>query len=284
MSGVDEPVLHDWLGFARELAEAGWWADAVTAYEQALAALPGGTVAASTHGWQVELLGGFTVRRSGVVVDLAALRPQHRALLQVLCLFADEVVSDQRLCGWFWPDAAPDRARHRLAVGISALRATGMSSVERATGGYRMRLGGGDTDVRRFGRRLILARSTTGPARTRRLEEALAAWSGPLLPLSGDAEWVLGERDRLCDAAVDVAAELAQRYARDGRHHEVVRVSRAGLRIDRHADRLWRCLVAALAALGEPAAAATARREYRDVLADLGVVSPRSTPAGRVPA
>lgn len=312
MSRSDEPIPsapHDWVSFARELADAGWWADAVTAYESALGVLgidggfegalrgfggalgglgnggtgvgtSGASRVAGAGSWQVELLGGFEIRDAGGPVDLAGLRPQHRQLLQVFCVFAGRPLSDRRLCAWFWPDADQDRARHRLAVGVSALRSLpGGPVVERVGAGYRLLTADLETDVGRFERRLAAARVVTGAQRVARLEEAFAAYRGPLLPDAGSDEWVQDERDRLRDAAVDVAAELAERHAKLGRPRDVVRVARAGLRIDRHHDRLWRRLVTALTALGEPAAAATARQEYTAVLADLGVVTLSPMPA-----
>ena len=104
-----------------------------------------------------------------------------------------------------------------------------------------------------------------------RWENALAAYSGSLLPAAGDADWVVAERDRLQTLALGLASDLADAHARAGRPRDVVRVARGGLRHDRSHDRLWRRLVTALTELGEPAAAATARREYGEVLADLGV-------------
>ncbi|MEO5832969.1 MAG: BTAD domain-containing putative transcriptional regulator [Nakamurella sp.] len=302
MSRHDEPLRsaphewlsHEWLSFARELAEAGWWADAVTAYETALTGLDatvgGAFVAAGARTsaprvWRIQVLGGFAVSDGGGPADLTGLRPQHRELLQVLCVFAGGSVSDRQLCGWFWPDADPDRARHRLAVGVSALRSlVGAPVVERIPAGYRLQPAYVDTDAQRFERSVSAARRAAGTQRVARLEDAFAAYAGPLLPAADASEWVMAERDRLRDAAVDVAAELADRHARVGRHRDVVRVARAGLRLDRYHDRLWRRLVTGLTALGEPAAAATARREYTAVLADLGVVTLPARSSSRVPS
>lgn len=263
-----------WVSTARRLAAAGALTDAMAAYERAFGALdrPG-----SDSGWRIDVLGGFRVLVGDRPVDLGTLRPQHRVLLQVLCAHAGRPVPDARLIGWFWPDAEPAPARHRLTVGVSALRslltATGGPVLVRDEDGYVLRMDGDGTDARTFERLLTAARVARREDRVPRLELALAAYGGDLLPAAGEAEWVLAERDRLRDGALWAAAELADAHARAGRPREVVRVARAGLRWDRHHDRLWRRLVGALTELAEPAAAAKARREYTAVLADLGVVA-----------
>ncbi len=286
MSRTEEPTRaagHDWVAHARGLAAAGRWTEAAAAYERALTELgrvevPSGGGIAGTH---IRLLGGFAVSLDDGPVGLDALRPQHRELLQVLCVFAGRPLTDGQLCAWFWPDAAPDRARHRLAVGVSALRALpGLPPVARTPSGYRLALDG-ETDVQRFERLVAIARAAGPSDRVAALQEAFTAYSGALLPAAGPREWLVVERDRLRTTAVGLGAELAERHARAGRHRDVVRVARAGLRIDRHHDRLWRRLVTALTELGEPAAAATARRDYTAVLVDLGVCAPAPP---RVPA
>ena len=53
-----------------------------------------------------------------------------------------------------------------------------------------------------------------------------------------------------------------------------IQVTRHALALDRYQDGLWRRLIDALAADGQPAAAAAARREYAQVLAELDVPVP----------
>lgn len=275
MCDADDPAVRDaaaWLDTARRLAADGALTDAIAAYESAVRVLDR---PAGDGGWRITVLGGFSVSVDGRPVALSPLRPQHRMLLQVLSAHAGRSLGDRRICAWFWPDADPGTARHRLAVGVSAIRsvlsAAGGPQLVRGTDGYRLRIDGGSTDAGRFQRLLTVAGAAPREERVPRWENALAAYGGSLLPAAGDADWVVAERDRLQTLALGLASDLADAHARAGRPRDVVRVARGGLRHDRSHDRLWRRLVTALTELGEPAAAATARREYGEVLADLGV-------------
>ena len=276
MCRPDDPAAREaaaWLDAARRLVADGELPAAVAAYER-MALLVDRDAAEA--GCRITVLGGFEVSVAGRPVDLSGLRPQHRALLQVFAVHADRVLSDRRLCAWFWPDADPEAARHRLAVGVSAIRtllaAAGGTQLVRTSEGYRLRLDGDATDAGRFERLLVTARAARRDERLPRLESALAAYRDALLP-AVDAEWVLAERDRLQNLALGAAVDLAEAHARAGRFVDTVRVARIGLGHDRTCDRLWRRLVGALTEIGEPAAAATARRQYTEVLADLGVVA-----------
>ncbi|WP_157970742.1 AfsR/SARP family transcriptional regulator [Nakamurella deserti] len=269
-----------WVAMARRLAADGALPEAVAAYERAVRSFdrPGRDAGGSTGpAVRVRLFGAFELRIDGVPVGSAGLRPQHHALLQALCVHAGRAVPDTRLGEWFWPDAEPGRVRHRVAVGVSALRsmltAAGGPSLIRDRDGYRLVLAHDGTDVRRFDQLAADARGGRREGRTERLEAAFAAYGGTLLPGAGEAAWVVEERDRVRARASWVAAELADAFARAGRPRDVVRVTRTALRWDRCQDRLWRRLVAALTDLAEPAAAAAARREYTAMLDDLGVVA-----------
>jgi DNA-binding SARP family transcriptional activator len=109
------------------------------------------------------------------------------------------------------------------------------------------------------------------------LEQAVATDTGDLLPDDGPAEWVVTEREQLRGAVASACEQLAAHHAAAGDHAAAVRVARHGLDRDRYRDRLWQLLVDSLDADGHPAAAATARTAYHEVLAEMGVPAPRAS-------
>jgi len=69
---------------------------------------------------EFRILGPLEASREGNVVDLGA--RQQRALLAMLLLHANEVVSRDRLIDAIWGEAPPDRARNMIQVYVSRLR------------------------------------------------------------------------------------------------------------------------------------------------------------------
>jgi DNA-binding SARP family transcriptional activator len=225
------------------------------------------------------VLGGLALRLRGEWVPLDRLRPKARSILAMLAASTGEAVHRDTICAAMWPDADPDAARRRLQVAVSAIRrlvepdaARGEAQVMIRVGdGYALRLPPGhESDLARFERAARAASGSAGSQDT--WVQALAAYGGDLLPSEGDAEWVLPLRDRLRSEAVRVATRLAEHRLAAGDHPGAVEASEAGLRIDPYRDPLWQCLIEATAASGDQAAHAQARRRYRAVLAELGVV------------
>jgi DNA-binding SARP family transcriptional activator len=232
----------------------------------------------------VRCIGGFAVLRDGTPVALDGLRPQHQSLLRALALHAPSPVHRERLLEWFWQGRDPERAQHSLQVAISALRglldrapATPATSVVRRTGGgYALALGAADRhDVRRVERHLAAGRSALERGDVEAARNSLAAGvaelTADILPDDGPAEGVLAEREELRASVVRACQTLADLSAEAGDRTTAIQVTRHALALDRYQDGLWRRLVDALTADGQPAAAATARREYAQVLAELDV-------------
>jgi DNA-binding SARP family transcriptional activator len=233
---------------------------------------------------RIRLLGGFAIEVGGVAVDLEAIRPMHRALLRALCLHADQVVHRERLLEWFWAGRDPERSQHSLQVAISELRrllepnaARGeWTLLRREATGYRIALDSpADCDVRLIDAHLreaeAAARAGTTDVMVAALTAALGTYSGELLPEDGPADWAVGERDRLHDTLAAAAERLAEVRAAGGQHVEAVQAAQLGLQHDKYRDRLWQLLIASLSAAGHPAAAASARTAYDEVLAEMGV-------------
>lgn len=242
---------------------------------------------------RIRCLGGFGAELAGVPIDLDAVRPQHRALLRLLCLHANRTVHRDQLLEWFWSGRDPERSQHSLQVAISELRRLLEPAAPRGEWTLLRRKGNGyqitldspdDSDVRRLEHHLRAAQSATragDPATAAgHLEQAIGAYTGDLLPDEGPAEWVVAEREQLRTATATACEQLAGHYAAAGAHAEAARVARHGLDIDRYRDRLWQLLIDSLRADGHPAAAATARTAYHDMLAEIGVPTPQASGAG----
>ena len=157
---------------------------------------------------------------------------KQRALLAMLLLHANEVVSSDRLVDALWGEAASDDAAKALSVALSRLRkvleperspgAAGELLVTRPPG-YLMKLDADQLDVHRFDQLVQEARSVDDPATSAGLlREALALWRGP--PLADLAYESFGQSEiaRLEESRL---AALEQRIEFDlmlGHHDELV--------------------------------------------------------------
>src|SRR6266511_4725795 len=86
---------------------------------------------------QFSLLGPLSVSRDGAEVALGG--QKRRALLAVLLLDANQVVSRDRLIDALWGEEPPDTARNTLQVYVSQLRKLlPEGTLETAPPGYRL--------------------------------------------------------------------------------------------------------------------------------------------------
>jgi WD40 repeat protein/DNA-binding SARP family transcriptional activator len=137
------------------------------------------------------ILGPLEVRTNGVRVALGG--PKQRALLAILLLRADRVVSSDRLIEELWADDPPAAARHALEVHVSRLRKAlgvggGESRLITRAPGYLLRVTPGELDLQRFERLLAQGRRALGggdpDAAAGALREAEGLWRGrPLADL-----------------------------------------------------------------------------------------------------
>src|SRR5262249_42771167 len=151
--------------------------------------------------------------------------PKQRALLALLLLRRNEVVSRERLVDAIWGEGPPDSAANSLQVYVHGLRRVlGAERIERNGGGYRVNVTPEELDPARFEGPVRRAKETLGsrPADAADdLREALALWRGaPLADLAG--EHVAAEAQRLEESrlgAIELRndAELAA-----GRHEELL--------------------------------------------------------------
>jgi len=140
--------------------------------------------AASDTNLEFLALGPIAVRRDGQELPLGG--PRQRALLALLLLHANQVVSRDRLIDGLWGERPPATAAHTLDNYISRLRKLlGDGRISTRAPGYALLVRPGELDLDRFeqafaaGREHLAAGEASEAALTLRC--ALAVWRGPAL-------------------------------------------------------------------------------------------------------
>jgi DNA-binding SARP family transcriptional activator len=129
---------------------------------------------------EFRLLGPLQVLDGDTPVEIHGTK--RKAVLALLVLRANEVVSSDRLIDELWGERLPRNAAAALHSHVSRLRkALGPDVLARREWGYVLRTPPETIDVRRF--ELLLAQAEPMPAGERavKLAEALALWRGPTL-------------------------------------------------------------------------------------------------------
>ena len=132
------------------------------------------------------MLGPLEVLSDGRPLQLGP--PQQRALLALLLLNANQVITTDRLAEELWPGDVPKTAAKAIQVYISALRkAFGKSrdALETRGNGYVLRVEAGELDLHEFERLLERTRDEEAAPRAATLRSALSLWRGaPLADLT----------------------------------------------------------------------------------------------------
>jgi DNA-binding SARP family transcriptional activator/ABC-type transport system substrate-binding protein/outer membrane protein assembly factor BamB len=131
---------------------------------------------------EFHLLGPLEVLSDGEPLALGGAK--QRALLAILLLHANEVVSRDRLIDELWGESAPDTASHSLDVRMSRLRKAFEPHEPLVTrsGGYVLEVAPESVDVQRFERLLEEGRQANAAGEHEKalnaLESALGLWRG----------------------------------------------------------------------------------------------------------
>ena len=157
---------------------------------------------------------------------------RQRALLALLLLHANEVLSIDRLVDELWGERPPENAAKTLHVQISRLRkalagADGTPApVITRERGYELELDPERLDSRRFERLVAEGRSELAAGRAQRaadaLEEALSLWHGRPLDDLAYEPFAQRETARLEDLREGAIEQLVEAKLALGRHAEVV--------------------------------------------------------------
>jgi DNA-binding SARP family transcriptional activator len=144
---------------------------------------------------EIHLLGPVELVLEGVVAPLPA---KPRALLTLLALRRNEVVSMDRIVEDIWEGHPPETAVKAAQIYVSQLRKLVGERLESRAPGYRLRVEAGELDVDRFEE---LAGENDDLAA---LDEALALWRGPALADVSDLAFAQAEAARLEERRAEV--------------------------------------------------------------------------------
>jgi YVTN family beta-propeller protein len=228
---------------------------------------------------QFGLLGPVEVEEEGRFIALGSAK--QRALLAILLLHVNEVVSRDRLINDLWGERPPESAPHSLEVYVSRLRKTlqpdgGESLLVTRPGGYVLRLGSEQLDVSRFEHLAESGRSALAAgnfdAAAVRLREALSLWRGPALGELAYEPFARPEVERLEEQRLAALEERIEAELALGRHAALTGELESLSREHPLRERLRGQLMLALYRGGRQAEALEAYRKTRQHLVDeLGI-------------
>jgi len=210
---------------------------------------------------EFRLLGPLEVSADGELVELGGAKP--RALLAMLLLDANRVVSTDRLIDGLWEDDPPETAPKAIQVHVSAIRKLlGKERVVTREPGYLLRVDDSELDLVRF-RRL---------REQGRLDEALALWRGPPLADFRDHRFAQSDVARLEDERLACLEERIERDLAAGRHAELTGELEELVQEHPLRERLRELSMLALYRAGRQAEALAVYQQARRVLVDeLGI-------------
>ncbi len=215
---------------------------------------------------EFRILGPLEVVENGRQLDVGGAK--QRALLAILLLHANEVVSTDRLIDALWEDDAPETGRKALQVYVSQLRKTlGKDRITTRSPGYRLQVEPEELDLSRAQRLLQDGEAT----------EALALWRGPALADFAYERFAHSEIARLEDLRLACLEERIEGDLAAGRPGQLVGELEALVREHPLRERLRAQLMLALYRSGRQAEALEAYQDARQALVEeLGIEPGRS--------
>jgi predicted ATPase/DNA-binding SARP family transcriptional activator len=236
--------------------------------------------AATSSAIDFRVLGPLEIACGDRLVPVAA--PRQRALLAILLLRANEVVSSERLIEELWGETAPPTAASALRVHVAQLRQalgsvmpTDRLLVTRAPG-YALMVGPDQLDLHRFER--LVQEGDRALADGRRLEaaqalrDALALWRGPALADLAYEPFAQTEVARLEELRLGAIEKRVEADLALGRHADLVAELEALVAENPLREGFRRQLMLALYRSGRQAEALAAYQDARRTLLDeLGI-------------
>lgn len=215
---------------------------------------------------EFRILGPLEVVADGKALDVGG--PKQRAVLAMLLLEANRVVSLDRLIEGLWDENPPEKAQKALQVYISQLRKLlGRERLQTKAPGYLLRVELDQLDLARFQRLQDEGR----------LHEALSLWRGPPLSDFAYQRFAQAEIERLEELRLVCLEERIQRDLAGGLAGELVGEVEALVREHPLRERLRAQLMLALYRSGRQAEALEAYQAARHALVEeLGIEPGRS--------
>ena len=227
----------------------------------------------------ITCFGGYRMAINGEESPLAQLRPQARALLQILSLNPDRDHHRECLEDILWPGIDHSVARHRLQVAVSSVRSilcgAGVA-IRRRGENYRLSLcSGASVDVRDFTKAIskadILSARGDLEGRMSARRHALGLYTGDLLPEVTRFPSIETERDRLRHSAAAAAAALASDHRTLGEYEQAFAMAQRSVQLEPYQEISWLILADLHEKLGDSGSAEYVRREHSRRRAELGV-------------
>jgi DNA-binding SARP family transcriptional activator len=160
---------------------------------------------------EFRILGPLEVVVDGNALDLAG--PKQHAVLAMLLIEANRVVSSDRLIVALWEETPPETAHKALQVYVSQLRKLlGKERLQTKAPGYLLRVDPDELDLARFQRL----------RQEGKLEEALSLWRGPPLGEFAYERFAQAEIERLDELRLACLEERIERDLAVGRHTDLV--------------------------------------------------------------
>ena len=219
------------------------------------------------------VLGPLEVTAGGQSLALAGART--RAVLALLLVRANQVVSSDRLLEELWPGQPADRATDSLQVRLSelrkALRLAGEAGrLATRSPGYLLRVEPGELDALRFEQLAAegdaaLAAGDAATA-TQRFDQALGLWRGPALAGLDAVPSARAEAGRLEEQRLAALESRAEALLAGGRHRDLIAELESLTAAHPLRERFWSLRMLALYRAGRQADALRAYRELRDIL------------------
>jgi predicted ATPase/DNA-binding SARP family transcriptional activator len=221
---------------------------------------------------EFRILGPLEVLDGGRPVKLRAAK--QRALLGVLLLHANEVVSTERLIDALWGERRPTSAQKLVQGYVSALRKMlAPDMLVTREPGYLLGVAGSAAlDSLEFQHRVREARAFPPEEASSGLREALALWHGPVLAGLSLEGMARHEAARLDELRLDALLERIDADLACGRHGELVGELEALVAEHPLRERLRAQLMLALYRSGRQTDALRRYRETRELLVEqLGI-------------
>ena len=220
---------------------------------------------------EFRILGPMEVTEQGQSVPLGGAK--QRALLAVLLLHPNEVVSSDRLIDGVWAGEPPATALKTLQVYVSQLRKRlGTDVIVTRAPGYLLRVDRDDLDLSRFEVLVKEAKGAAPEVSAAKLREALALWRGPALAEFTYEPFAQAEIGRLEELRVAALEERIEAELALGLHADLVGELEALVAQHPLRERLRGQLMLALYRCGRQAEALHVYQDGRRLLVDqLGI-------------
>jgi len=225
---------------------------------------------------EFRILGPVEVTDDGVPLQLGG--QKQRALLALLLLNPNRVVSTDRIMDALWGEQVPRTAATSLQNFVSQLRKLlGSDVLVTKPPGYQLRVAADQLDLEKFVHLVEESRGEPAAERTTTLRRALALWRGPPLADLGFEAFAQSEIARLEELRLAALEDRVEAELESGRHSDLIGELEAFADENPLRERLRSQLMLALYRSGRQAEALQIYHDTRRVLVDELGIEPSPT-------